>query len=191
MNDGVTRRIFEQLHEWLRQGSAMNSKTDKEFCNYVLGPGNPCDVRKPEVRYYQCNLHPIHKFGTIEFRGHSATYDAERVMRWVQFLVAFVERFGKAGGSATGMSKFFSSSASADYVKLQKAQETSTMKELYVQLERSHTGQERKWKQTDFLSYYGHGSSGTRKWEEGDQHCSPGHGGVATVSATCGWPVWW
>lgn len=188
LNGGENRNIFEQLHKWVRGGSANSGKSDKEFCNYVLGGGRsrPCEQRRPNVRYSQVNLVPVSKYGTIEFRGHSATYDTERVMRWVSFLVGFVERFGKGGGSANGMSKYFgSSSSSSDYFKLQKAQQTHTMKGLYKQLELGRPGQARKWRQTDFLSYYGHGSSGTRKWERGDRHCNPGHGGANTVRASC------
>jgi hypothetical protein len=192
LGENDNKIVFKQLHEWLNRGSSWESKPDKEFCNHVLGPidprfhNRPCDYSKPLSRYRQLNIHPISKYGTLEFRGHSATYDAERVMRWVQFVVAFVERFGRAGGSTTGMKGFFNTTASSDLMKLQKAQQTSTMKELYVQLERGRKGQARKWRQTDFLAYYGHGSSGTRKWEEGDRHCDPGDGEVNTVQATCG-----
>jgi len=179
---GRTRRIFEHLHTWLERGSAWDHRDDGEFCNYILGmPGDhrPCDKRFPKVRYQQINLVPIKKFGTIEFRGHSATYDAERVMRWVQFVVAFVERFGKAGGATTGMKGFFDSTASADYNKLQTAQQQSTSKSLLLQLKSGCLAQARKWRSPDFLSYYG-----DRRWETRDRQCSPSTP-ASKVSQTC------
>jgi len=181
---GRTRRIFERLHQWLKKGKLMDSKSDKEFCNYILNmpdDRNPCNKPFPKVGYQQVNLASVSKFGTIEFRAHSATYDAERVMRWIQFLIGFVERFGKAGGTATGMKEFFSSTAAVDYKRLQGAQQSATFKDLFIQLQRGRPGQARKWRSEDFLTYYGH-----RKWEKrSDTHCFPTTVAAREVFPTC------
>lgn len=181
---GRTRRIFERLHHWLKKGKLMDSKSDKEFCNYILNMPDdrtPCDRPYPKVRHQQVNLASISKFGTMEFRAHSATYDAERVMRWIQFLIGFVERFGKAGASATGMKEFFSSTAAVDYKTLQRAQQSATLKDLFIQLQRGRPGQARKWRSEDFVTYYGH-----RKWEKtSDKHCFPTTVAAREVFPTC------
>jgi hypothetical protein len=179
---GYYRRLFNQLHAWVKKGSSMNSKSDKEFCNYILRmpeESKPCDKHYPKVRYSQFNLVPVDKYGTVEFRGHSATHDIERIMRWVQFCIGFVERFGKGGGGATGTKHFFDESADKDYKDLQRVQQTATMKSLFAQISKGRSHQARKWRQTDFLSYYG-----GRKWEQGDKHCQPS-GPAPTIKPKC------
>merc|ERR1712070_363000 len=83
----------------------------QEMCNQILRVGGdypePCKRRYPWQRYYQVNLIPLFKYGTVEFRGHSATYDQERIARWIQFLIAFVEHYGSPKGAAE-MNQYFS-----------------------------------------------------------------------------------
>lgn len=90
----------------------------------------PCHNAWPGQRYFQMNLHPLRRLGTIEFRGHSATYDTERVARWVQFLLAFVEHFGVGVGKNATLRAFFGSdSANVDLLELQRAQRRATHKD--------------------------------------------------------------
>lgn len=42
-------------------------------------------------RYYNVNLHALQRHGTIEFRQHSATINANTIIRWVTFLEQFVK----------------------------------------------------------------------------------------------------
>jgi len=132
---GCVRRFFYQMHKWVRTG---RTGTNLEFCNYILdvpGTVNPCKS-KPMQRRFHMNLAALSRYGTVEFRTHSGTYDEERMARWLQFTVAFVEHFGRAGGDRTGMSQFFNSSSSdLDYKKLQRAQYYATRAELFKQLE--------------------------------------------------------
>jgi hypothetical protein len=93
------------------------------------------------------------KYGTMEFRAHSGTYSRGRVLRWIQFIVAFVERFGLGGGAKTKMNRYFTSgSAAADYRKLQRAQQSATSDELFKELKGLIS--------TDSKAYYQQ-----RKWE--------------------------
>ena len=41
-------------------------------------------------RYYGTNLCALQKYGTIEFRYHSGTVDAEKIIAWVRILNAIV-----------------------------------------------------------------------------------------------------
>lgn len=119
----------------------------------------PCSSKYPHQRYSQLNLIPIHKFGTIEFRAHSATYDIERVMRWTQFLVAFVEYFGHGKGARSIVNAYSKQSADEDYHRLQNHQEKATLNKLVKEL----TG----YVDPHTLHYYG-----TRTWEIDDKSCT-------------------
>lgn len=136
-----------------------------DSCNHVLRiPGGlrfPCKARRPNQRYFQLNLVPLHRFGTIEFRAHSASYDLERIGRWSQFLVAFVEHFG-AGKGAQRMEKYFSwwSNADKDYEKLRQAQRAATAAELFDELE----GLIDPGSKNFYLN---------RVWEQNDKTCLP------------------
>jgi len=112
----ANRVFFNHMHNWLRTGR-----------------GGPFWGGMP--RGSALNYHALGKYGTIEFRQGSPTIDEERMGRWLQFVVAFVERFGMGGGGATGMREFFSAgSADADYKKLQLEQQKATMADLFHQL---------------------------------------------------------
>ena len=43
-------------------------------------------------RYYKINLESISRHGTIEFRQHSGTVNAAKIVNWVRFLAAFIEQ---------------------------------------------------------------------------------------------------
>lgn len=42
-------------------------------------------------RYYKVNLHALSRHGSIEFRQHSGTVDAVKIVNWILFLEAFIE----------------------------------------------------------------------------------------------------
>ena len=46
-------------------------------------------------RYGALNLEPYSRLGTIEFRQHSGTVDANKAASWAQWCVAFVERYSQ------------------------------------------------------------------------------------------------
>merc|ERR1712048_1154147 len=155
------RLFFNQMHDYVRQKEG-SWKDKKEFCNYVLhmpGAPNPCEQKYPHQRYFQLNLVPLHKFGTIEFRAHSSTYDPERIFRSGQLMVAFVEHFG-LGKGAQSMAQFFSGDSDADYAKLAGAQRMATAKDLFLELQ----GQVDAGSESFFSA---------RAWEEGDTFCNP------------------
>merc|ERR1711976_490506 len=131
------RLFFKQIHDYVKQKEG-TSRDKTEFCNYVLrmpGNNNPCEQKYPHQRYFQLNLVPLHKFGTIEFRAHSGTYDPERIFRYGQLLLAFVEHFGTGKGSQSMVQFFAGHSAEVDYAKLAVAQREASAKELFRELD--------------------------------------------------------
>ena len=55
-----------------------------------------CETREALLRafpdrYYKVNLLALQKHGTIEFRQHSGSINAETILNWVSFLTSFVE----------------------------------------------------------------------------------------------------
>jgi hypothetical protein len=173
------------MHEYVlnsRENASANQPTDKQsrytFCNYIhemkgWRGQDPCNSRYPHQRYFQLNLIPIFRYGTIEFRAHSATTDVERITRWSQFLLAFVEYFGYGAGRAE-MTKYFESSADEDYAKLQDAQRRATMEDLFNDLGELVDEKSARY----YMS---------RQWEEtGDKTCNPPQTrGKSYVSAKC------
>jgi len=130
------RRIFHGLHAYVRKGRHFGARHAKSFCNRVFGgswfSGSVCDERWPKERYFQLNLVPLGRLGTVEFRGHSATHSRERVARWAQFAVAFVEYFGRGKGKAQVLKRFFGNeSADDDWAELQRAQQAATHDDLF------------------------------------------------------------
>jgi len=149
----------------LGSNSPRSHEAAKDMCNAILGvPGDdqPCKSRYPWQRYFQVNLIPLLKYGTMEFRGHSATYDQERVARWIQFLIAFVDYYGKTKSNPPGaqeMNQYFSGSTWQDgFRKLANDQQTVTRHELWEKL-RDKVDASSK----DFFA--------RRAWEEGDRIC--------------------
>ncbi len=43
-------------------------------------------------RYFKLNLVPLTKYGTIEFRQHSGTVNADKAENWVRLILSFVEQ---------------------------------------------------------------------------------------------------
>jgi hypothetical protein len=149
------------MHDYVRQKEG-SWKDKKDFCNYVLkmpGSPNPCEQRYPHQRYFQLNLVPLHKFGTIEFRAHSSTYDPERIFRYGQLMLAFVEHFGRGNGRQS-MRRFFSGSKENDYTSLANEQRKATADELFREL-----GNLVDSGSKSFFT--------TRSWEKGDAFCNP------------------
>lgn len=173
---GCTRSFFFNMHDWVRKNK-QQSGSDEDFCNSILttpGSDRACGFRHPHQRYFQVNLVPMSKFGTIEFRAHSGTYDAERVLRWVQFCVGFVERFGR--GEGVGMDEFFKGGRQGDYAKLQHAQQTATAEDMFEQL--------RGFVAADTEEFYR-----GRLWETrlpGSHGCAPEPGGEASLESQRG-----
>jgi len=102
----------------------------ENFCNSIMpeamggGPGSRvCARRYPKARYFQLNLVPLDRLGTIEFRAFPASNDPERVLRWVLFVLKFVELY-KEDGRFVG----------ADFEYLEKAQLEASLDELEAEL---------------------------------------------------------
>mmetsp|Transcript_101221 Transcript_101221/g.179789 ORF Transcript_101221/g.179789 Transcript_101221/m.179789 type:complete len:611 (+) Transcript_101221:48-1880(+) len=138
----MVKRFFRQMYQFRFLNFKLLSterSAASDMCNKVLkwdaGNPYPCGSRYPSQRYFQVNLVPLQKYGTLEFRAHSATYDQERVARWVQFLIAFVEHFG-AGAGQESMKQYFSAGTWEDgYHLLKEAQLKATSDELFGELE--------------------------------------------------------
>jgi len=161
---------YLKVPKWLRFLRRKN--TPLAFCNAALAvPGSrrPCQRRYPHQRYFQLNLAALHRFGTIEFRAHSATYDPVRIARWVQFLVAFVEYFGNGNGYRSMMWFFMPASAKSGYKALQKAQRQATAEGLFRDL--------KGLVDDDMAEYYS-----SRSWEQGDPTCQ---GQFKPIKAFC------
>ena len=47
-------------------------------------------------RYHKLNLHAMVRHGTVEFRQHSGTVDAQKIAEWVALCVAFVDEAARA-----------------------------------------------------------------------------------------------
>jgi hypothetical protein len=162
--------FFKQIHAFIRTSA---NGTVADFCNDVLSlPGErfPCQKRHPDQRYYALNLVPLTRLGTIEFRAHSATYDVERMNRWTQFVIAFVEHFGVDAPSAGA--SFFDDSIEEDLIELTKAQQEASSVELFAALGNKVSA--------DTQEYFA-----ARSWEKGAPGCGtspkrglPGHGSV-------------
>jgi hypothetical protein len=137
---GCLRRFFNQMHNYLKDKTKAESqgyRAAADFCNAALatpGAERPCEQRHPHQRYFQLNLASLLRHGTIEFRGHSSSADAERVLRYAQFILAFVEYFGSGKGAKEIGEFFSSSSADTDYLKLVHAQRKARPEDLFPKL---------------------------------------------------------
>jgi len=165
------RSMFTQMHSAINASEAKANagyakKDIYAFCNAVnRRPGmvKPCRRHYPHTRYFQLNLAALGRYGTIEFRGHSATYDGERVARWVRFVVAFVEHFGVSPEGSNSMATFFDEDSDRDLAELAAAQRNAKIEELFQELAGVLDSETR--------DYYIH-----RAWEKGDQLCQPPRG---------------
>merc|ERR1712032_657558 len=119
-----------------------------------------CAESHPLQRYFQLNLVPLAKFGTVEFRGFSATYDSVRLARWVQLLVALVDYYGHGEGFNKMQAFWSANSADEGYAALQRAQREATTAELFEDL--------KGLVDAGSAEYFG-----SRKWEDGDPTCHP------------------
>merc|ERR1719436_1191748 len=77
-------------------------------------------------KYFQINLTPLGRFGTLEFRPGSATLDVKRAARWFQFIIGFVHTFKNTAHSE----RFFDDDFKTDWEELISAQMEATLAEL-------------------------------------------------------------
>ncbi len=66
------------------------------------------------ARYNKLNLQSLLRYGTVEFRQHSGTVDADKIENWVRFCAAFVDATAKPKAGGTGYEP------RADYVRKAK-----------------------------------------------------------------------
>jgi hypothetical protein len=66
--------------------------------NKVVHGATKADLATSLDRYYKVNLQSLTRYGTIEFRQHNGTIDAEKILNWVSFCTQFVQ--ASANGSA-------------------------------------------------------------------------------------------
>lgn len=179
------KRFFLQMHGHIRSlGSDAHNLRNykkqrvKDFCNAaLLLPGStyqkPCQNRYPNQRYFAVNLVPLVKFGTIEFRSHSASFDPDRIGRWAQFLVGFVEHFGNGAGRSEVEGFFQTEDWEQAYDALQAQQQQATAKMLFDSMEGVIDSGTRDF----YLS---------RSWESGDRLCQADKSGAYTPVAPSG-----
>ena len=83
----------------VRHNAFLDPGTNKEVNDYIgacedkdelMACINPFTSEDDPGRYYKLNLRTGKK-NTIEFRAHSGTTDTEKLKRWINFVVAFVE----------------------------------------------------------------------------------------------------
>lgn len=97
-----------------------------QWCKEDVTMNQAMRARLNPEKYFQINVTPLGRFGTIEFRAGSATLDPERAQRWFQFLVAFVHTF-----KHTDKAKhFFDDAFEEDLEELREAQRTASAAEL-------------------------------------------------------------
>lgn len=53
-------------------------------------------VLRGQSRYYKLNIQSYYRHGTVEFRQHQGTVDADKIIAWVAFTQAIVERCKRA-----------------------------------------------------------------------------------------------
>ena len=60
----------------------------------------------PGGRYYKLNLESLHVHGTVEFRQHSGTTEAEKIINWVNITQMMVERSKRKVGNSANLHKY-------------------------------------------------------------------------------------
>jgi hypothetical protein len=88
--------VFRNMHAFFRQAAPDNST----FVDSVYGNEKDSSCPYNGYRYTQLNLEALNKYGTLEFRGFPSTYNAERYLAWINFLIHFVEHFKDSHASA-------------------------------------------------------------------------------------------
>lgn len=73
--------------------------------------------------------------GSIEFRQHSGTASDEQILRWVQFLAAFIHVHKQPENVARVFNRYFSGDQLRDHAKLISTQQSKTFEELFSSLE--------------------------------------------------------
>lgn len=73
--------------------------------------------------------------GSIEFRQHSGTASDEQVLRWVQFLAAFIHVHKQPENVDRVFRRYFSGDQVADHAKLVSTQQSKNFEELFSSLE--------------------------------------------------------
>lgn len=128
--------------------------SQQSACRALLGvrklPFCVRDVRLPHTawvknnpeKFFQINLTPLGRFGTLEFRLGSASADGERVARWIQLIVGMVD----ASKDPATVSEFFDEDIGRDLMQLQEAQDAATPEALQ-QVLKGHV-------QDDFFEYF-------------------------------------
>ncbi|MBQ3170949.1 MAG: amidoligase family protein [Mailhella sp.] len=86
-----------------RRGDANN------YCHSMAGVVTPSFLRASTIRelatvqgsrYYKVNLQSFQRHGTIEFRQHSGTVNANKISNWVRFLGEFIDVCKAESGSS-------------------------------------------------------------------------------------------
>lgn len=159
LGDARVAAIFANVHDFFNRNFLMNN-TDgtPNFCNSALGvtrdpqtlkktglegawapsqkgtssAGKVCEVKGVEERYTALNLHSLKTHGTIEFRQHAGTHDVERVLRWVQFVVAFVNAYR----NSLSMDSYFDNDILTDWRQLYLDQLKATPTQLFTTLKK-------------------------------------------------------
>lgn len=163
LGDARIASIFANIHDFFN-GIYHHVKADgsPDFCNSALGvkrdpltlkkiglegawgnegkkgkkvDGKICHIKGMDERYTALNLHALGKHGTIEFRQHAGTHDIERVLRWVQFVVAFVHAYR----NSLSMDRYFDDEVVTDWEDLFEDQLRATPERLFASLTRYGT----------------------------------------------------
>lgn len=58
----------------------------------VVSGANRTNGRDHGARYRKLNFHPLNRYGTVEFRQHSGTVEADKIANWVELCVRLVDR---------------------------------------------------------------------------------------------------
>eukprot|EP00928_Gymnodinium_smaydae_P094084 TRINITY_DN7854_c0_g2_i2.p1 TRINITY_DN7854_c0_g2~~TRINITY_DN7854_c0_g2_i2.p1 ORF type:complete len:337 (+),score=18.78 TRINITY_DN7854_c0_g2_i2:196-1206(+) len=96
----AVKQMYENMQQWLIKEGERRGITHCYSVHENLQSSyadSRCSMRHPKARYFQLNLMPLDRLGTIEFRGFPATNDPVRALKWVQFVLKFVETFKDDG----------------------------------------------------------------------------------------------
>jgi len=72
--------------------AAYKAATTKGQLIEIVSGANRCSGRDHVARYRKLNFHPLNRYGTVEFRQHSGTVEADKVANWVELCVRLVDR---------------------------------------------------------------------------------------------------